>query len=200
MDQKQGVVAHWTERCAVCERVCACACAAGALLVNLGSLMTRWTNNTWTSTLHRVTNPPPHKQRNSRRLSMAFFHKPAYDAWVEVLPTCYSSGTGGLGRATSSQTDPEHRSSSGEAVSNSSSLSSILSSQEGSSSSSSSGASGGSNSSSSRQRLPDGPLYPPTLVGDLTRQGILHKFRHLPPEEASRAYHAYLAGLRAPSQ
>jgi isopenicillin N synthase-like dioxygenase len=56
--------------------------------VNLGSLMTRWTNTVWRSTLHRVTNPPVHKQHNSRRLSMAFFHKPAYDALVEPLPTC----------------------------------------------------------------------------------------------------------------
>lgn len=80
---------------------------------------------------------------------MAFFHKPTYDALIEVLPTCYSSSH-----------------------------------------------TGGTSSSSSRQ-LPSEPLYPPAVVGDLTRQGILHKLKHLPPEEASKAYHAYLAGLRA---
>jgi hypothetical protein len=134
-------------------------CPSGALLVNLGSLMTRWTNTLWASTLHRVTNPAPHKQHSSRRLSMAFFHKPAHDAVIEVLPTCYSSSSGDAS----------------------------------SSSSSSSSRSG----SSSRERvLPREPLYPPAVVGDLTRQGILHKLRHLPPEEASQAYHAILAGQR----
>jgi hypothetical protein len=53
-----------------------------------------------------------------------------------------------------------------------------------------------SSSSSSQQVLPAGPLYPPAVVGDLTRQGILHKLKDLPPDDASKAYHAYLAGLR----
>jgi isopenicillin N synthase-like dioxygenase len=58
--------------------------STGALLLNLGSLMSRWTNGLWNSTLHRVTNPTPARARNSRRLSMAFFHKPNYDAVIEV--------------------------------------------------------------------------------------------------------------------
>jgi hypothetical protein len=37
--------------------------------------------------------------------------------------------------------------------------------------------------------LPAAPLFPPAVVGDLTRAGVLHKLRHLPPEEASRRYH-----------
>lgn len=188
----------WVESSPTCK--CVFLCAAGALLVNLGSLMTRWTNNTWSSTLHRVTNPPPHRQHNSRRLSMAFFHKPAYDAWLEVLPTCCSGGTSGRGRASSSQTDPNSSSSSSselEVVPRSSISRSSVSS---SSSSSQAASSSSGDSSSSGRQLPDAPLYPPTLVGDLTRQGILHKFRHLPPEEASQAYHAYLAGLRAAKQ
>lgn len=119
-----------------------CTVFVGALLVNLGSLMTRWTNTLWKSTLHRVTNPPISKQANSRRLSVAFFHKPAYDAMLEVLPTCYSSSSG-----------------------------------------------------SSKRVVPAEPLYPAAVVGDLTRQGILHKYRHLPPDEASRLYHAHLADL-----
>jgi 2OG-Fe(II) oxygenase superfamily len=47
----------------------------GALLVNLGSLMARWTGGAWKSTLHRVTNPAPDVAASSRRLSLAFFHK-----------------------------------------------------------------------------------------------------------------------------
>lgn len=63
---------------------CVLCAAAGALLLNLGSLMSRWTNGLWKATLHRVTNPLPAKARSSRRLSMAFFHKPNYDAIIEV--------------------------------------------------------------------------------------------------------------------
>lgn len=81
---------------------------------------------------------------------MAFFHKPAYDALVEVLPTCYSG-------------------------SNSSS---------------------GSSSGGGRQSLPAVAKFKPAVVGDLTRQGILHKYQHLPAAEASRMYHNHLAELR----
>jgi isopenicillin N synthase-like dioxygenase len=57
-------------------------------VVNLGDLMAEWTNNRWVSTLHRVVNPPRDKALGSRRLSMAFFHQPNYDAVIECLPTC----------------------------------------------------------------------------------------------------------------
>ena len=106
----------------------------GALLVNLGSLMTHWTNGRWKSTLHRVTNPHPDLALHSRRMSCAFFHKVSFDCIVEVLPTCCSS---------------EHP-----------------------------------------------PLYPPTLAANLTRAGILHKYRHMTPREASEAYHRELAQIR----
>ncbi|WIA18228.1 hypothetical protein OEZ85_009699 [Tetradesmus obliquus] len=126
---------------------------AGALLLNLGSLMSRWTNGLWKATLHRVTNPLPAKARSSRRLSMAFFHKPNYDAIIEVLPTCYQSSEQqqqqGLGAAPVAP------------------------------------------------QLPASPLFPPAVVGDLTRQGVLHKLQHLPPEEASRRYHELMAATRS---
>lgn len=64
----------------------------GTFVVNLGDLMAEWTNDRWVSTLHRVVNPPRDKAVGSRRLSMAFFHQPNYDAVIECLPTC--SGTG----------------------------------------------------------------------------------------------------------
>jgi isopenicillin N synthase-like dioxygenase len=57
----------------------------GTFVVNLGDLMAEWTNNRWVSTLHRVVNPPRDKASGSRRLSMAFFHQPNYDAVIECL-------------------------------------------------------------------------------------------------------------------
>jgi hypothetical protein len=126
--------------------------------------MSRWTNGLYKATLHRVVNPArtATPASNSRRLSMAFFHKPAYDAAVEVLPTCYSG--------------------------------------------SSSAAAGGAGASACAREvlglpeavaLPAAPLFAPAVVGDLTRQGILHKFRHLPQEQASAKYHELLASMRA---
>jgi hypothetical protein len=46
--------------------------------------------------------------------------------------------------------------------------------------------------------LPAGPLFQPSTVGDLTRQGILYRLRQqgLSSEEASRQYHHALAAVR----
>jgi isopenicillin N synthase-like dioxygenase len=60
---------------------------AGAFVVNLGDLMAAWTNDQWTSTLHRVVAPDGD---TGDRLSIAFFHQPAYDARIECIPTCTS--------------------------------------------------------------------------------------------------------------
>ena len=60
---------------------------AGAFVVNLGDLMAAWTNDRWTSTLHRVVVPDGD---TDDRLSIAFFHQPAYDARIECIPTCTS--------------------------------------------------------------------------------------------------------------
>jgi isopenicillin N synthase-like dioxygenase len=76
----------------------------GTLVVNLGDLMAEWTNNRWVSTLHRVVNPPRDKALGSRRLSMAFFHQPNYDAVIECLPTCFNARCPPLyGRTTSGE-------------------------------------------------------------------------------------------------
>jgi isopenicillin N synthase-like dioxygenase len=56
-------------------------------VINQGDLMSRWTNDHWLSTLHRVVNPPEDAQGGSRRLSIVFYH-PNYDAAIECLPTC----------------------------------------------------------------------------------------------------------------
>ena len=63
----------------------------GALVVNLGDLMQRWTNDRWRSTLHRVVTPDT-GSGPSRRQSMAFFHNANFHARIECLPTCVDPG------------------------------------------------------------------------------------------------------------
>ncbi len=55
--------------------------------INLGDLMSDWTNDQWVSTLHRVANPPRDKAHVSKT-SLLFFHQPNYDAVIECIPTC----------------------------------------------------------------------------------------------------------------
>jgi isopenicillin N synthase-like dioxygenase len=64
----------------------------GTLIVNIGDLMARWTNDAWVSTLHRVVNPPEGEAAESRRQSLVFFHNPNYDAPVACIPTCLAPG------------------------------------------------------------------------------------------------------------
>ncbi len=63
----------------------------GALLVNLGDIMTRWTNEHWMSTLHRVK-PPVVDGTIERRRSVAYFHGCNWDASVEPLPELLEPG------------------------------------------------------------------------------------------------------------
>jgi isopenicillin N synthase-like dioxygenase len=65
---------------------------AGAIVVNLGDLMARWTNERWRSTLHRVVVPSRSVTGSTRRQSIAFFHNANYHAVVECLPTCLEPG------------------------------------------------------------------------------------------------------------
>jgi len=60
--------------------------ADGALLVNLGDLTARLTNDRWLSTLHRVK-PPIANGTIKRRRSAAFFHDGNPDAVIETLST-----------------------------------------------------------------------------------------------------------------
>ncbi|GAB2581496.1 isopenicillin N synthase family dioxygenase [Microlunatus antarcticus] len=67
----------------------------GALLVNLGDLTARLTNDRWSSTLHRVK-PPVVDGRILRRRSAAYFHDGNVDAVVATLPSHLdASGWGG---------------------------------------------------------------------------------------------------------
>ena len=69
------------------------------LIVNIGDLLARWTNDTWVSTLHRVVNPPAGAGAESRRQSLVFFHNPNHDAVIESLvpgaPAKYPRTTSG---------------------------------------------------------------------------------------------------------
>ncbi|MGB0112966.1 MAG: 2OG-Fe(II) oxygenase family protein, partial [Ilumatobacteraceae bacterium] len=57
----------------------------GSFVINLGDLMAAWTNEHWVSTVHRVVVPDDDQ---ADRISIAFFHQPAYDARIECIPTC----------------------------------------------------------------------------------------------------------------
>ncbi len=56
----------------------------GAFVVNVGDLLSEWSNRRWRSTRHRVA--PIALDRH--RTSWAFFHHPNYDAVIECLPEC----------------------------------------------------------------------------------------------------------------
>jgi isopenicillin N synthase-like dioxygenase len=55
------------------------------LVVNIGDLLMRWTNDRWLSNLHRVVNPPLAGGQNQPRLSIAFFNHPNWDVPIECL-------------------------------------------------------------------------------------------------------------------
>jgi isopenicillin N synthase-like dioxygenase len=54
-------------------------------VVNIGDLLMRWTNDRWISNTHRVANPPASLASRAKRLSIAFFQQPNYDALVECI-------------------------------------------------------------------------------------------------------------------
>ena len=59
----------------------------GALVINVGDMLERLTNNQLPSTIHRVLNPPP-ERRHIPRYSMPFFLHLASDVLIETLPGC----------------------------------------------------------------------------------------------------------------
>ena len=72
------VSGHWVAAPARCN----------TFVVNIGDLMMRWTNDRWTSTPHRVAVPPADLRHVSRRLSIAYFVRPNFDAPIACIPTC----------------------------------------------------------------------------------------------------------------
>ena len=59
--------------------------ADDALLINLGDVTGRWTNDRWMSTLHRVK-PPIVDGTIERRRSAAYFHDGDIDALISTMP------------------------------------------------------------------------------------------------------------------
>lgn len=58
----------------------------GAYLVNIGDMLAAWTNDRWSSTLHRVL--PPSGRGAVHRRSVAYFHEANPDAVIDPLPSC----------------------------------------------------------------------------------------------------------------
>lgn len=63
----------------------------GTFVVNIGDLMSMWTNDRWRSTMHRVVNLP-RERADADRVSIPFFHQPNFDAVIECIPTCVAPG------------------------------------------------------------------------------------------------------------
>ena len=59
----------------------------GALVVNIGDMMQRWTNDRWPSTLHRVIN----KHSGRDRWSIAYFFDLDAESSIVPLPSCVST-------------------------------------------------------------------------------------------------------------
>jgi isopenicillin N synthase-like dioxygenase len=67
---------------------------ANSFVINLGRLMTRWTNGRWASTIHRVVNPGP-EDAHRDRLSMAYFYHPSPATAIVPMSTRRSGEPGG---------------------------------------------------------------------------------------------------------
>ncbi len=65
--------------------------APNSFVINIGDMMQYWTNDRWTSTVHRVINPPRDKNLGSRRQSIVFFHSPNENALISCLDSCCSA-------------------------------------------------------------------------------------------------------------
>lgn len=74
----------------------------GAIVLNSGDLLARWSNDIIRSTLHRVVEPPRkeggHDVREDgfypARYSVAYFCHPDFDRWIEALPGTFGGEKG----------------------------------------------------------------------------------------------------------
>lgn len=63
----------------------------GAIVINAGDLLARWSNDTIKSTKHRVVEPPPNPEDESSdsyppRYSVAYFCNPNFERTIEAIP------------------------------------------------------------------------------------------------------------------
>jgi isopenicillin N synthase-like dioxygenase len=63
----------------------------GGFVINVGDLLSRWTNGRWRSTLHRVVNPPRDLTGSTQRLSMVLFFSPNEESEIACLPSCVTA-------------------------------------------------------------------------------------------------------------
>jgi isopenicillin N synthase-like dioxygenase len=59
-----------------------------SFVINVGELLSRWTNGRWRSTLHRVSNPDRSLTGSTARLSMVAFTGPNESSTIAALPSC----------------------------------------------------------------------------------------------------------------
>ena len=64
----------------------------GTLTLNIGDMLAVWTNDRWTSTLHRVLPPPAGPGGPARRRSVARFLDCEPDRVIECIPSCTGPG------------------------------------------------------------------------------------------------------------
>jgi isopenicillin N synthase-like dioxygenase len=64
----------------------------GTLTLSIGDMLALWTNDRWTSTLHRVLPPPAAAQGPVRRRSVARFLDCEPDQLIECIPSCCGPG------------------------------------------------------------------------------------------------------------
>lgn len=81
----------------------------GAIVLNSGDLLARWSNDIIRSTLHRVVEPPRKEEKKGgggrddnvgddgsypARYSVAYFCNPDFDRWIEALPGTFGGEKG----------------------------------------------------------------------------------------------------------
>ncbi|KAI8721076.1 Fe2OG dioxygenase domain-containing protein [Fusarium sp. LHS14.1] len=67
----------------------------GTVVVNAGDLLSRWSNDTIKSTIHRVVEPPRKESASyPPRYSIAYFCNPDFESYIEALPGTFATEQG----------------------------------------------------------------------------------------------------------
>lgn len=158
----------------------------GTLLLNIGSLMSRWTNGVWRSTLHRVVNPRhgPH----AGGATAAACSNSSATPQASSSSSSADSASASAGSSHGALRAPQQRSRLSIAYfakPNYDALIEVLPTC--------------CSNPAAAQLLGSGAAaaarFAPCTAAELTRAGILHKYAHLPQREASAKYHAMLSEM-----